>query len=166
MATAILIFLNASMLIGLILIAIHGINYFVKNFNQFEQALEKKEKQRELGYVTADDGLTFTGNRSELSDISEQEITLFKGVMMNGYLELEKQFMWIVAYDVAKKYAERLANIGILVSEEEKTIVEKMFKSIANRFPELHIHGMDEDIEKFIDFEITTTINAVRRRLR
>lgn len=166
MGAAIAIFLSSSMLIGLVLIAIHGINYFVKNFNQFEQALEKKEKQKEQGYIAIDDDFAFMGNKSELSDISEQEITLFKGVMMNGYLELEKQFMWIVAYDVAKKYAERLANIGILVSEEEKTIVEKLFKSIANRFPELHIHGMDEDIEKFIDFEITTTINAVRRRLR
>lgn len=42
MATAILIFLNASMLIGLILIAIHGINYLAKNFKYFEQTLEKK----------------------------------------------------------------------------------------------------------------------------
>ncbi|MDO5050893.1 MAG: hypothetical protein Q4D68_04060 [Moraxella equi] len=105
-------------------------------------------------------------NKSELSDITAQEINIFKGVMMSGYLELEKQFMWIVAYDVAKNYANRLAHIGILVGEEEKTTVEKLFKSIANRFPKLHIHGMDEDVENFIDLETTATINAVRRRLR
>lgn len=166
MITAILVFLNASILIGLILMVIHGINYLVKNFKSFEQTLENKEMQREQGYIATNNGITLTGNKSELFDISQQEINIFKGVMMSGYLELEKQFMWIVAYDVAKNYADKLAHISILISEEEKAMVEKLFKSIVNRFPKLHIHGMDEDVEKFIDLETATTINAIRRRLR